>query len=86
MLHTSRGHELTLLGEVFMGHLVRDLKKQDGRRAVDAYIAEGERLAASIARGEIADANAANNRQLVEDSVAEDEDGNEAGEDDAHAS
>jgi oxygen-independent coproporphyrinogen-3 oxidase len=65
VVHTSRGHELSILGEVFMGHLVRDLKKDEGRRAVDEYIAEGRRLAADIAAGHVRDSNNANNRQLV---------------------
>jgi len=65
VVHTSRGHELSILGEVFMGHLVRDLKKEEGRRAVDEYVAEGERLADRIASGQVRDGNDANNRQRL---------------------
>lgn len=59
------GFSLTLLGEVFMGCLVRDLKKEDGRRAVDEYIAEGMTLGTAIQRGALADANDVNNRQVA---------------------
>lgn len=59
------GHVLTILGEVFMGHLVRDLKQDAGRAAVDAYIEEGHRLATAIAAGRVRDENAANNRQAA---------------------
>ena len=54
---------LSLLGEVFMGHLVRDLKAAPGRAAVDAYIAEGEALGRAAALGVAPDDNALNDRQ-----------------------
>ncbi len=57
------GFALSLLGEVFMGQLVRDLKGNEGRAAVDAYIAEGEALGLAAARGNAPDANGLNNRQ-----------------------
>jgi coproporphyrinogen III oxidase-like Fe-S oxidoreductase len=59
------GYVLTILGEVFMGQLVRDLKQEAGRAAVDAYIEEGHRLASAIAAGKVRDENAANNRQAT---------------------
>jgi len=62
----AAGYLLTVLGEVFMGHLVRDLKQDAGRAAVDAYIDEGHRLAVAIAKGQVRDENAANNRQASE--------------------
>ncbi len=62
----AAGYVLTVLGEVFMGHLVRDLKQDAGRAAVDAYIDEGHRLALAIAEGQVRDENAANNRQASE--------------------
>ncbi len=58
-----RGFNLSLLGEVFMGHLVRDLKDDPGRLAVDRYISEGQALGRAAAVGEAPDANATNNRQ-----------------------
>ncbi|MCR9163427.1 MAG: radical SAM protein [Nannocystaceae bacterium] len=60
---SDEGFGLSLLGEVFMGHLVRDLKCDAGRSAVDAYIAEGEALGRAAARGTAPDANALNDRQ-----------------------
>lgn len=54
---------LSLLGEVFMGHLVRDLKAEPGRAAVDAYIAQGEALGRAAALGDAPDDNALNDRQ-----------------------
>jgi len=57
------GFALSLLGEVFMGQLVRDLKSNDGRAAVDAYIAEGEALGHAASRGDAPDVNVLNNRQ-----------------------
>ena len=60
---SDEGFELSLLGEVFMGHLVRDLKSDAGRSAVDAYIAEGEALGRAAARGKAPDANVLNDRQ-----------------------
>lgn len=65
VIHTSRGYELSILGEVFMGHLVHDLKKDAGRRAVDDYVREGYALGSAISAGEVADGNAANNRQIA---------------------
>lgn len=67
ILHGPQGYELSILGEVFMGHLVRDLKKPDGRRAVDEYVAEGVALGRAIAQGRIRNDNAANNRQHAPD-------------------
>lgn len=55
---------LSIVGEVFMGRLVRDLKHKDGQRAIDEYIAEGHALAQAILSGEMNDDNLANNRQL----------------------
>ena len=66
IIHTERGLELTILGEVFMGRLVRDLKSEQGRKAVDEYIAEGHALGKAIVSGKIADENQTNNRQLAE--------------------
>lgn len=65
VIHTSRGYELSILGEVFMGHLVHDLKKDAGRRAVDDYVAEGYALGEAISTGRVADANDSNNRQIA---------------------
>jgi coproporphyrinogen III oxidase-like Fe-S oxidoreductase len=66
IIDTDRGLELSILGEVFMGRLVRDLKSDLGRKAVDDYIAEGHALGQAIVAGTIADENQTNNRQLAE--------------------
>ena len=47
------------------GRLVRDLKQGAGQQAVDQYIAEGYALGEAISAGELADNNAANNRQTA---------------------
>ncbi len=65
VLHGDDGYRLSILGEVFMGHLVHDLKQTPGRRAVDDYIAEGRALGEAISRGRIRDENRANNRQFA---------------------
>jgi oxygen-independent coproporphyrinogen-3 oxidase len=57
------GFSLSLLGEVFMGQLVRDLKSDSGRAAVDAYISEGEALGHAAAQGDAPEGNRLNNRQ-----------------------
>lgn len=67
VLETEQGYELSILGEVFMGHLVRGLKSVEGRRAVDEYIREGEELGEAISTGLLTDRNEANNRQLAEE-------------------
>ena len=54
-----------MLGEVFMGHLVRDLKNEEGRRAVDEYIVEGRTLGRAISDGKMRDDARANNRQIA---------------------
>lgn len=64
VIKTSGGYELSMLGEVFMGHLVRILKKEPNRVAVDEYIAEGYGLGQAIADGELKDQRSMNNRQL----------------------
>ena len=63
--HTSHGYELSLLGEVFMGHLVRDLKNEEGRRTIDQYIAEGRTLGRALSDGKMRDDARANNRQIA---------------------
>jgi len=59
------GYTLSLLGEVFMGQLVRDLKGESSRRVIDDYIAEGRALAASVAQGRATDEYRINDRQRL---------------------
>ena len=56
-------YSLSLLGEVFMGQLVRDLKGRASRAAVDAYIEQGEALGKAAAAGRLPDDNPLNDRQ-----------------------
>ena len=65
VIHNNMGYELSILGEVFMGHLVHDLKQSAGQRAVDDYISEGHALGRAISAGAVADSNEANNRQIA---------------------
>lgn len=69
ILDSGERYELSILGEVFMGQLVRDLKDEGARAAIDDYISEGYALGEAIADGELMDANATNNRQIVDDSL-----------------
>ncbi|MEM7203124.1 MAG: radical SAM protein [Planctomycetota bacterium] len=66
VIENNRGYELSCVGEVFMGHLVRELKSAAARRAVDDYIEEGEALGRAIADGDVQDENPANNRQIAD--------------------
>ncbi len=66
VIRTEEGYSLSLLGEVFMGRLVRDLKCKPGQAAVDQYIEEGRALGRAIATGAVPDRNDANNRQVAE--------------------
>ena len=72
IVETEDKFALSILGEVFMGHLVRGLKNREGRLAIDEYIREGQALGTAIAQGKVADRNAANNRQSVSDLLLED--------------
>ncbi len=49
-----------------MGHLVRLLKKEANRKAVDDYISEGLALGNAIAAGELKDRRSVNNRQVAD--------------------
>ncbi|MCH9681372.1 MAG: radical SAM protein [Deltaproteobacteria bacterium] len=68
-------HELSMLGEVFMGHLVRDLKRQHARQAVDEERRQGDALGRALQRGLVPEGNLVNNRQraaeLLEETAAE---------------
>ncbi|KZK95303.1 MULTISPECIES: radical SAM protein [unclassified Pseudovibrio] len=58
-------YRLSILGEVFMGHIVRLLKKEEGQKIIDAYIHEGFKIGEAINAGVIDHDNTANNRQSV---------------------
>jgi oxygen-independent coproporphyrinogen-3 oxidase len=66
VIRSDTGYALSILGEVFMGRLVRDLKGKAGQAAVDQYIEEGRSLGRAIATGAVPDLNDSNNRQLAD--------------------
>lgn len=63
-------YQLSILGEVFMGHLVRLLKTPQGQQVLDDYIDEGYRIADALKAGTLARTNAANDRQTVLERLA----------------
>ena len=66
VIQTENGYVLSILGEVFMGRLVRELKGKEGQEAVDQYIQEGRELGHAIAKGTVPDDNESNNRQVAD--------------------
>jgi oxygen-independent coproporphyrinogen-3 oxidase len=56
-------YNLSIIGEVFMGHLVRSLKKIEDQKVIDEYIDEGYKLGTLLSEGKIPKNNQANNRQ-----------------------
>ncbi len=62
-------YKLTILGEVFMGHIVKLLKKEEGQEVLDDYIAEGFMIGSAINDGLIDQENSSNDRQTVLDRI-----------------
>ena len=60
---TADRYFLTIVGEVFMGHLVRQLKKVADQDVVEDYIKEGYILGKMLSENKIPRSNAVNNRQ-----------------------
>ncbi|OJH34293.1 radical SAM protein [Cystobacter ferrugineus] len=60
------GYELSILGQVFKGSMVADMKNPASRATLDAQIAEGFELAKAIAAGLLKDGNAVNDRQAAD--------------------
>lgn len=65
VIERADGYKLSIFGGVFMGHIVKLLKKPEGRRVLDAYIAEGYEIGNAIKQGNILQTNGANNRQTI---------------------
>ena len=63
IIRSGDRYQLSIVGEVFMGHLVRELKKNEDRAAVDGYIDEGYALGALLAEGKLPSLNEINDRQ-----------------------
>jgi oxygen-independent coproporphyrinogen-3 oxidase len=70
IVRSGPSYELSIVGEVFMGHLVRLLKTPEDRAVIDEYIQEGQILGSLLASSQITDANAANNRQIFKQLVS----------------
>ena len=63
-LNNNNTYELTITGEIFMGHLVKKLKKEEDQKTIDNYINEGRKIGELIASGKIKKTHNINNRQL----------------------
>jgi len=61
--------ELSILGEVFMGHLVRELKQAGARGAIDAYVRDGEARGRALSQGFVPAGRLVNDRQRALDSL-----------------
>jgi coproporphyrinogen III oxidase-like Fe-S oxidoreductase len=55
---------LSITGEVFMGHLVRSLKKPADQKVIDEYVNEGHVLGELLAQNKVKNSNSVNNRQI----------------------
>jgi coproporphyrinogen III oxidase-like Fe-S oxidoreductase len=62
-------YNLSILGEVFMGHLVRSLKKAEDQKVIDEYVHEGYAIGALLKDGKIPRNNFANNRQKAKEFI-----------------
>ena len=67
---TKDSFQLSILGEVFMGHLVHDLKTETGQSVRDEFIDEGYAIADAIKSSLISQVNSANDRQTVMDKIS----------------
>ncbi|WP_129543247.1 radical SAM protein [Serratia sp. 1D1416] len=62
-LNADDVYNLTVLGEVFQGKMVKELKKKKDQQVLTNYIDEGHELALLVSEGRIMDINTLNNRQ-----------------------
>ncbi|QUS58704.1 radical SAM protein [Pseudovibrio brasiliensis] len=69
VIESDEDYRLSILGEVFMGHIVRLLKKEEGQKVIDEYIHEGFKIGEAIHSGVINSDNTANNRQNVTERI-----------------
>ncbi|MBD1557782.1 radical SAM protein [Vibrio sp. S9_S30] len=58
-------YELSILGEVFMGRIVYDLKKEEGKQTIKEYIDEGYLLGKLLGENNIRAKGFHNNRQIA---------------------
>lgn len=61
---------LSITGEVFMGHLVRELKKESDQQVIDDYISEGYVLGSLLSENKIPRNNSINDRQRIKEFLA----------------
>ena len=69
IVERTNEYKLTILGEVFMGHIIRLLKKEQGQRVLDSYIEEGFSIGRAINKGVIKQNNQANDRQTITEMI-----------------
>ena len=63
VIDTGESYFLSITGEVFMGHLVRELKKERDQQVIDEYISEGYVLGSLLTENKIPRNNSINDRQ-----------------------
>ncbi|MCL2897115.1 radical SAM protein [Brenneria tiliae] len=63
-LNNNNYYDLTITGEIFMGHLVRGLKNDEDQKVIDEYVDEGKKIGEMISLGKIRKEHNVNNRQL----------------------
>ena len=66
-------YKLSIIGEVFMGHLVRNLKKESDRKVIEDYIEEGYKIAKLLASKNLKSTNSVNNRQIAKELLSGEE-------------
>lgn len=71
IIRDSEKYTLSIIGEVFMGHLVRGMKKIEDQRVIDTYITEGHTIGKLLADNKLKRENKNNNRQLFAASMRE---------------
>jgi coproporphyrinogen III oxidase-like Fe-S oxidoreductase len=67
IIDNGTNYNLSIIGEVFMGHLVKTLKKIDGQEVISEYIKEGYLLGNLLKDGKIPRNNSVNDRQKTKE-------------------
>jgi oxygen-independent coproporphyrinogen-3 oxidase len=62
-------YKLSITGEVFMGHLVRNFKKESDQKVIQEYIEEGYAIGKLLANEKLKSMNSANNRQITKELI-----------------
>lgn len=69
IIDNGNRYNLSIVGEVFMGHLVRSLKKSGDQKVIDEYIDEGYVLGSLLKDGKIPRNNSVNDRQKAKEFI-----------------